>query len=54
MSEYADATGLVERSAAALVAAIPDQPADDGYFGPASITWRIAGDVAAPVAGPAP
>jgi uncharacterized protein (DUF2236 family) len=51
MSEYADAAGLVERSAAALVNAIPDEPADDGFFGPASITWRISGDLSAPVAG---
>jgi len=51
MSEYADAARLVERSAAALVQAIPDQPADDGFFGPASITWRIGGDLSAPVAG---
>jgi uncharacterized protein (DUF2236 family) len=51
MREYADAAGLVERSAAALVNAIPDQPADDGYFGPASISWRISGDLSALVAG---
>jgi uncharacterized protein (DUF2236 family) len=51
MSEYADAAGLVERTAAALVNAIPDQPGDDGFFGPGSITWRISGDLSAPVAG---
>ena len=51
MSEYADAAGLVERSAAALVSGIPEQPADDGFFGPASITWRISGDLSSPVAG---
>jgi uncharacterized protein (DUF2236 family) len=51
MSDYADAAGLVERSAAALVNSLQDQPADDGYFGPASITWRISGDLSAPVAG---
>jgi uncharacterized protein (DUF2236 family) len=51
MTEYADAAGLVERSAAGLVSAIPDQPADDGFFGPASISWRISGDLSAPVAG---
>jgi uncharacterized protein (DUF2236 family) len=49
--QYADAAGLVERSAAALVRGIPDQPADDGFFGPASVTWRISGDLSAPVAG---
>ena len=51
MNQYADAAGLVERSAAALVRGIPDSPADDGFFGPASITWRISGDLSAPVAG---
>jgi uncharacterized protein (DUF2236 family) len=52
MSEYAaDAAGLVERSAAAFITAVPAQPADDGYFGPASATWRVAGDISAPVAG---
>ncbi len=48
---YAAATGLVERSAAAYVAAVPDHPQDDGYFGPASVTWRVAADLSAPVAG---
>jgi len=51
MSEYADAAGLVERSAAALVNAIPDRPADEGFFGPGSVAWRISGDLSAPVAG---
>ena len=53
MSEvsYADAAGLVERSAAAYVAAVPVDPADDGFFGPASVTWRVYADLSAPVAG---
>jgi uncharacterized protein (DUF2236 family) len=51
MSSYADAAGLVERSAAALIQGIPEQPADDGFFGPASVAWRISGDLSAPVAG---
>ncbi|HSZ99985.1 MAG TPA: oxygenase MpaB family protein [Streptosporangiaceae bacterium] len=51
MNEYADAAGLVERSAAALVNGIPDDPADDGFFGPSSVAWRISGDLSAPVAG---
>jgi uncharacterized protein (DUF2236 family) len=51
MNQYADAAGLVERSAAALVRGIPDEPADDGFFGPASVAWRISGDLSAPVAG---
>jgi uncharacterized protein (DUF2236 family) len=50
MSEYAAATQIVERSAAAFVKAIPQQPGD-GYFAPGSVTWRIAGDLSAPVAG---
>src|SRR5579864_9101822 len=48
---YADAAGLVERSAAAYAAAVPERPEDDGYFGPASLTWRVSGDLSAPVAG---
>ena len=51
MDVYADATGLVERSAAAYSAGVPQRPADDGFFGPASITWRASGDLSAPVAG---
>ena len=48
---YAAATGLVERSAAAYVSGVPEQPADDGFFGPASVTWRVSTDLASPVAG---
>jgi uncharacterized protein (DUF2236 family) len=48
---YAAAVGLVERSAAAQVSGIPDQPADDGFFGPASVTWRINTDLAGGIAG---
>ncbi len=48
---YADAAGLVERSAAAYSAGVSDRPADDGFFGPASVTWRATGDLSAPVAG---
>ena len=47
----AEAADLVGRSAAALVSGIPAKPADDGFFGPASVTWRISGDLTAPVAG---
>jgi uncharacterized protein (DUF2236 family) len=46
-----DTAGLVERSAAAYAAAVPDHPQDDGFFGPASVTWRVASDLSAPVAG---
>jgi uncharacterized protein (DUF2236 family) len=48
---YAAATGLVERSAAAQVSGIPEHPADDGYFGPASVAWRISGDATGVIAG---
>ena len=49
--EVNTAVGLVERYAAALVSGVPDEPADDGFFGPASVTWRLAADLSAPVAG---
>ncbi len=48
---YAAAAGLVSRSAAAFVAGVPAEPADDGFFGPASVTWRVSSDLATPVAG---
>ena len=48
---YADAAGLVERSAAAYAAAVPVTPEDEGFFGPASVAWRVSTDLAAPVAG---
>ena len=48
---YATATGLIERSAAAYVSGMPEDAADDGFFGPASVTWRVSADLASPVAG---
>ena len=48
---YAAAAGLVERSAAAYVSGVPEEPADDGFFGPASVSWRVSTDLAAPIAG---
>jgi uncharacterized protein (DUF2236 family) len=48
---YASAAGLIERSAAAYVSGVPEHPRDDGFFGPASVTWRMSGDLGAPVAG---
>jgi uncharacterized protein (DUF2236 family) len=48
---YADAAGLVARSAAAYVSSVPTDPADDGFFGPASVTWRLSGDLSSIVAG---
>jgi len=51
MDVYADAAGLVERSAEAYAAGVPDHPADDGFFGPKSVTWRSGGDLSGLVAG---
>jgi uncharacterized protein (DUF2236 family) len=48
---YAAAAGLVERSAAAYVSGIPENPADAGLFGPGSVTWRVGTDLGRPVAG---
>jgi uncharacterized protein (DUF2236 family) len=45
------ATGLIERSAAAYVSGVPENATDDGFFGPASITWQVSSDLASPVAG---
>jgi uncharacterized protein (DUF2236 family) len=47
----AAAAGLIERSAAAYVSGVPEDAADDGLFGPASIAWRVSTDLASPVAG---
>jgi len=44
-------TGLFQRAAAAFAASVPAEPADDGFFGPASVTWRVNSDLASPVAG---
>jgi uncharacterized protein (DUF2236 family) len=41
--------GLAGRAAAAFAASVPEQPADDGLFGPGSVTWRLAGGVTTPV-----
>jgi uncharacterized protein (DUF2236 family) len=42
---------LFERAAAAFAACVPADPADDGFFGPASVTWRLHADLSAPVSG---
>jgi len=42
---------LFQRAAAAFAASVPADPADDGCFGPRSVTWRVAADLSAPVAG---
>ena len=48
---YADVSGLVERSAAACASSVPEHPADDGFFGPGSVTWRLTSDLSSPIAG---
>ena len=48
---YATATGLIERSAAAYASGVPEDAADDGLFGPASVAWQVSADLAPPVAG---
>ena len=44
-------TGLIERSAAAFASGMPEGDGDDGFFGPASVAWRMSADLASPVAG---
>jgi uncharacterized protein (DUF2236 family) len=48
---YATAAGLVARSAAAFVSSVPERPADDGFFGPSSVAWRLGTDLSGPVSG---
>ena len=48
---YAAAAGLVSRSAAAYASSIPEHPADEGFFGPGSVAWRVSTDLSSPVAG---
>jgi uncharacterized protein (DUF2236 family) len=50
MNQYADASGLVERSAGAFAQAVPDTPGQ-GFFPPESVAWRVSGDLSSPVAG---
>jgi uncharacterized protein (DUF2236 family) len=42
---------LLERAAAAFAGSVPESPADDGFFGPDSVTWRLAGALTMPVVG---
>ena len=48
---FAAAADLVSRSAAAYASSIPEHPADDGFFGPGSVAWRVSADLSSPVAG---
>ena len=43
--------GLFQRGASAFAASVPGDPADDGFFGPGSVTWRLHADLSAPVSG---
>jgi uncharacterized protein (DUF2236 family) len=48
---YAAAVDLVARSAASYVRSVPENPADEGFFGPDSVSWRVSLGLATPVAG---
>jgi uncharacterized protein (DUF2236 family) len=41
--------GPFQRAAAAFASCVPVDPADDGFFGPGSVTWRLHADLSAPV-----
>jgi hypothetical protein len=51
-ASYAAASGLIGRFASAYCCAVPADPRDDGFFGPASVTWQVSADLSAPAAGP--
>jgi uncharacterized protein (DUF2236 family) len=40
---------LVEQGAMAFAASVPEHPADDGLFGPRSVTWRLTGSMTTPI-----
>jgi uncharacterized protein (DUF2236 family) len=48
---YAAAVDLVARAAAAYVSGVPEHPADEGFFGPGSVVWRVSADPGSSVAG---
>ncbi len=50
-AEALPGSGIFQRGAAAFAASIPADPADDGLFGPGSVTWRVHADLSAPVSG---
>jgi len=41
--------GPFQRAAAAFASCVPVDPADDGFFGPSSVTWRLHADLSSPV-----
>ena len=51
LDPYGDVSGLVERSAASYAASVPEDPADDGFFGPRSVTWRLSTDLSGVIGG---
>jgi uncharacterized protein (DUF2236 family) len=50
-AEVFPGTPLFQRAAAAFAACVPVHPADDGFFGPGSVTWRLHADLSGPVSG---
>src|SRR6202453_2262093 len=50
-AEIFPGSGLFSRGASAFAASVPVDPADDGFFGPGSVTWRLHADLSAPVSG---
>jgi uncharacterized protein (DUF2236 family) len=50
-AEVFPGTPLFQRAAAAFAACVPVDPADDGFFGPGSVTWRLHSDLSGPVSG---
>jgi uncharacterized protein (DUF2236 family) len=50
-AEVFPGTPLFQRAAAAVAACVPVEPADDGFFGPRSVTWRLHSDLSGPVSG---
>jgi uncharacterized protein (DUF2236 family) len=45
------AARLIERAAEAFTTSVPAHPADDGLFGPRSVTWRLTEDMTTPIVG---
>jgi uncharacterized protein (DUF2236 family) len=50
-AEIFPGSGLFSRGASAFAASVPVDPADDCFFGPGSVTWRLHADLSAPVSG---
>jgi uncharacterized protein (DUF2236 family) len=50
-AEVFPGTGLFQRAAAAFADSVPADPADDGFFGPGSVTWQLHADLSGPVSG---